>query len=148
MIRAELKTRINKPAEVVFDYVADFDTLPSYDRYVQSARRTSDGPIGVGSTWTHDRTQGPQKITAPIKLVEYERPRRFVMESGSGGFAVRSTMTFAPADGATDVTEVLEMNLRGFVRIMQPLIARQVPKQSMEVHERMKQVIEQLPEPA
>ena len=146
MIRTELSTLIDRPARVVFDYVVDFETLPRYDEFVISVQKTSDGPVGVGSTWTHERRQGPQTIVAPIELVECEPNRRFVMVSGAGGFEVRSTMTFVEASaGSTRVTEVLEMKTKGVTRLFEPLIRRQVPKQGAAVHERMKQVIEALP---
>lgn len=146
VIQTEISTFIERSPSVVFDYLADFENLPTYDRWVISAKKTSTGPLGVGSTWTHERRQGPQKIVAPIELVEYEAPRRFVMLSGSGGFEVRSTMTFEAEGAGTKVTEVLEMKTRGLTRLMEPLIRRQVPGQGAAVHERMKTVIEQLSE--
>jgi hypothetical protein len=38
--------------------------------------------------------------------------------------------------------EVLEMRLSGFVRLFEPMIRRQLPKQSAEVHQRLKEVLE------
>ena len=146
MIRFENSVTVDRDPSTVFNFVVNFETLPKYDRYVISAQKTSTGPIRVGSTWTHIRTQGPQKIVAPIKLTEFDPPRRFVMESGSGGFEVRSTMTFEPSgDGVTKVTEVLEMKTKGLTRLFEPMIKRQVPKQGSEVHDRLKEVIEALP---
>ena len=146
MIRFENSVTVDRDPSTVFNFVVNFETLPKYDRYVISAQKTSTGPIGVGSTWTHIRTQGPQKIVAPIRLTEFDPPRRFVMESGSGGFEVRSTMTFEPSgDGVTKVTEVLEMKTKGLTRLFEPMIKRQVPKQGSEVHDRLKEVIEALP---
>jgi carbon monoxide dehydrogenase subunit G len=146
MIRFENSVNVNRDPSTVFNFVVNFETLPKYDRYVISAQKTSTGPIGVGSTWTHVRTQGAQKIVAPIKLTEFEPPHRFVMDSGSRGFEVRSTMTFDPSgDGVTKVTEVLEMKTKGLTRLFEPMIKRQVPKQAAEVHDRLKEVIEALP---
>ena len=146
MIRTEMSTVIRRARSEVFAYIADFENLPAYDRWVMAVKRTSSGPIGKGSTWTHERTQGPQKIVAPIELVEFDAPKRFVMASGAAGFEVRSTMTFEDdGDGATKVTEVLEMKTKGLTRLFEPFIRRQVPRQGAEVHQKMKQVIERLP---
>jgi len=143
VIRAELATVVNKPLHDVFDYVVDFSNLPTYDRWVETAEKTSEGPIGVGSTWMHTRVQGRRRIEAPIELVEYEPDRRFAMVSGSKGFDVRSTMTLeAQGDAATAMVEVLEMHLSGFVRLFEPMIRRQVSKQGAEVHQRLKEVLE------
>jgi uncharacterized membrane protein len=143
MIRADIETVVKRPIAEVFDYCADFENLPGFDRYVMSVTKTSAGPIGVGSAWTHQRRQGPQKIVAPITLTLYDRPHRFEMDSGSGGFEVHSTMTFEPIDdGSTRIHEVLEMKTKGLTRLFEPVIRRQVPKQSTEVHESLKSVLE------
>ena len=143
MIHSELTTLISRPAAEVFAYVSDFTTLPEYDAYVETARQTSEGPVGLGTTWTHTRTQGRRHIEAPIEMIEFEPNRRFKMKSGSGPFDVRSTMTFE-AQGAneTRVVEVLEMRLSGPLRLLEPIIRRQVGKQGAAVHARLKEVIE------
>ena len=94
VIRTEIATVVNRPRNEVFSYVVDFSNLPQYDRYVETAEKTSEGPIAKGSTWTHRRVQGRRRFDAPIRLAEYEQDRRFVMVSGSNGFDVRSTMRF------------------------------------------------------
>jgi len=143
MIRFQYAGVINRPVHEVFAYVSDFSTLPEYDRFVQSARKTSEGPIGVGTTWTHRRAQGRRSFDAPIRMEAFEPDRRFVMRSGSDGFDVTSTMSFeAAGEGGTRVEEVLEMRLSGFVRLLQPVISRQVPKQGAEVHRKLKEVLE------
>jgi uncharacterized membrane protein len=73
VIEAELATVIERPVHDVFAYVVDFTNLPAYDRWVESVSRTSDGPIGVGSTWTHRRVQGRRRFDAPIELVGTNR---------------------------------------------------------------------------
>jgi uncharacterized membrane protein len=142
MIRAEVSTVVGRPLSETFAYVADFTNLPEYDDWVKSAERTSEGPIGVGSTWTHRRVQGRRAFDAPIELLEYEPDRRFVMKSGSRGFDVRSTMTFADHDGSTEITEVFEMRLSGLVRLFEPVIRRQAPAQGREVHRKLKERLE------
>jgi uncharacterized membrane protein len=145
MIRTKMTTLIRRTPTVVFDYCSDLDNLPAYDRRVISAKKTSSGPIGLGSTWTHERTQGPQKMVLLIELVEFDAPKRLVFVS-SGGVEVRSPLTFeAAGDGATTVTDVLEVNTKGFMRLLEPLMRRQIPTDAAKVHERLKQIIEALP---
>lgn len=143
MIRTEIVTDIDRPVEEVFAFAADFSNLPRYDRWVESVMKTSDGEVGLGSTWTHRRVQGRRRFDASIRLAEFAPSERFSMVSGAKGFDVRSTMTFLPLDGGrTRVTEVLEIRLNGPVRLFEPLIRRQVPAQATEVHERLKGVLE------
>lgn len=144
MIRSEIVTVIDRPAGEVFAFVADFENLPHYDRWVESCQKTSGGPIGAGSTWTHRRIQGRRRFDAPIQLAEYAPPGHFVTVSGTRGFDVRSTMTFQPLDAQrTQITEVLEMRLSGLPRLLEPVIRRQLPGQGQQVHNRLKKVLEQ-----
>jgi uncharacterized membrane protein len=146
MIRTQIRTIVSRPLADVFAYVADFSTLPQYDPYVLSVERTSAARVGVGSTWRHTRKQGRQTIESPIEVVEYEPNHRLAIVSGSKGFAVRSTQTFASlGDGSTELVEVLEMRLSGVVRLFEPVIRRQVPRQGEEVHRRLKEVLEAAP---
>jgi uncharacterized membrane protein len=143
MIRTEISTVVSRPLADVFSYLADFDNLPQYDPWVTSIAKTSAGPVGVGSTWTHRRVQGRRTINAPIELVEYEPNRRITITSGSKGFEVRSTQSFtASGAGATEVTEVLQMRLSGITRLFEPIIRRQVPQQGADVHRRFKEILE------
>ena len=142
MIKAEHAVEIERPLHDVFLFVSDFATLPEYDRYVISVEKTSDGPVTEGSTWTHTRVQEKRRIVAPIKLIEYVPDQHFVMVSGSKGFDVRSTMTFAVSGTGTKVSEILEMKLSGMVRLFEPFIRGQVPAQLLEVHNKLKHVLE------
>jgi uncharacterized membrane protein len=100
VIRVELVTVVDRPVHDVFAYAVDFSHLPTYDRWVESVEKTSEGPIGVGSTWKHVRVQGRRRIEAPIELVVFEPDRRFGIRSGSKGFDVRSMMTFEAQETA------------------------------------------------
>jgi uncharacterized membrane protein len=146
VISTEIRTMVSRPLAEVFAYVADFSNLPLYDPYVMSIEKTSPGPVRVGSTWLHRRAQGRRSIDAPIQMTEYEPNRRLSIASGSKGIDVRSTQTFTSlGDGSTEVAEVLEMRLSGVVRLFEPIIRRQVPRQAAEVHRRLKELLEASP---
>jgi uncharacterized membrane protein len=143
MIRAQVRTVVNRPVEQVFGYLADFGHLPRHDPWVRKVERTSAGPTGVGSTWRHERVQGRRVIEAPIEIVEYEPNQLLTIKSGSPGFDVRASQTFRPIGAdSVEVVEDLEMRLSGFIRLFTPLIRRQVPKQAAEAHRRFKEVLE------
>jgi hypothetical protein len=82
-------------------------------------------------------------LDAEVPLVEYEPNSRLTIKSGSKGFDVWAAQTFrSVGDDVTEVTEDLEMRLRGTVRLFEPLIRRQAPKQAGEVHRRFKEILE------
>jgi uncharacterized membrane protein len=143
VIRAQVKTVVARPVDVVFAYLADFSHLPEHDPWVKRVKLTSQVSTKVGATWLHERVQGRRTIEAPIEVVEYEPNSRLTIKSGSKGFDVRAAQTFRAIDeDKTEVTEDLEMRLSGIVRLFEPLIRRQVPKQANEVHRRFKEILE------
>ncbi len=142
MIRSELVTTVNRPIEVVFDYLADFSTLPAYEPAVESVQRTSDGPIAVGSTWTHTRRMGRRRVVAPIVLVEYERPSVLAIASDSGPIKVRARQVFETVGDGTVVTETLEMKVSGPARLFEPLIRRQAEQSGQDAHAGFKTILE------
>jgi uncharacterized membrane protein len=143
VIRAQVKTVVARPIDVVFSYLADFTHLPEHDPWVKRVKLTSPSSTGVGATWLHERVQGRRTIEAPIEVVEYEPNARLTIKSGSKGFDVRAAQTFRSiGDDSTEVTEDLEMRLSGIVRLFEPLIRRQVPRQAAEVHSRFKEILE------
>ena len=49
MVRVEGEIVIDRPAEEVFDFVADERNEPRYNPKMRRAEQISDGPIGVGT---------------------------------------------------------------------------------------------------
>jgi uncharacterized membrane protein len=143
VIRAQVMTVVARPIGVVYTYLADFSHLPEHDPWVKRVELTSSQPTGIGATWLTERVQGKRTIEAPIEVVEYEPSSRLTIHSWSKGFDVRAAQTFrSVGEDATEVTEDLEMRLSGIVRLFEPLIRRQVPKQASEVHRRFKEILE------
>jgi uncharacterized protein YndB with AHSA1/START domain len=72
---------IGVPPEVVFAYIADPERLPEWTPGVLSIRRTSDGPVGVGTTTeTLIETFGVRQ-TLLGRCTVFEAPRRLVVET-------------------------------------------------------------------
>ena len=55
MITAEASTMINRPVEEVFQFAMDTDKLTQWQGNLLETKQTSDGPMGVGSTFDEIR---------------------------------------------------------------------------------------------
>ncbi|MGH3050931.1 MAG: SRPBCC family protein [Gaiellaceae bacterium] len=132
MIRATWSVRIERPAEEVFDYIADVDHEPEWNPRVSNVVRTSPGPIGLGAVWEGDnRRIGHQVATIEV----YERPRLLSFESRSPRAELRIRFELEPdGDGATLVTCAGELTTKGPLRLLEPLLARTTRRRSR--HER------------
>ena len=108
MGRIQLQTVIEAPIERVFDLARDIDF---HQRSVEHtgeravAGRTS-GPIGPGETVTWKARHFGRTWSLTSRIVDFDRPRRFVDEQASGPFqSFRHEHRFEPADGGTVMTD-------------------------------------------
>ena len=125
MQRVEGSARIPAPPEEVFAYLADLDNVADWQGGVTSARRTSDGPMGIGSTAIVIRELMGQRLEAPLTVNAYEPPRRIGIGSEVSGVKAQATLDLAPADEgrATDLAFAMEIRGSGLTSFMEPMIA-------------------------
>jgi len=104
MARAEVSTTINRPIEEVFAVLSDLSNNPKWaSGSVETPKKTSDGPIGVGTTWhTVGKFLG-RRIESDAEYTEFEANRKIAATSKSGPFPLEFTMTLEPVDGGTQL---------------------------------------------
>ena len=125
MQRVEGSARIPAPPDEVFAYLADLDNVADWQGGVTAAPRTSDGPLGIGSTATVTRQLLGQRLDAPLTVNAYEPPRRIGIGSEVSGVSAQATLDLTPADGgrATDLAFSMEIRGSGLTSFMEPMIA-------------------------
>ena len=125
MQRVERSVRIAAPVDEVFGYVGDLDNLAEWQSGVTTARRTSDGDVGVGATALITRELMGQRMEAPLTVTEHEPPRRLAVASEVSGVKATATFDLVPADDAraTDLTFAMEVRGSMLTAFMEPMIA-------------------------
>jgi len=124
MRRVERSARIGAPPAEVFDYVANLDNVADWQTGVVRAERTSEGEMGVGATALVVRQVAGQRIAAPLRITEYEPPRRLVIGSEVSGVKALAELDLAPADGgATDLRFAMQIRGSLLTSFMEPMIA-------------------------
>lgn len=125
MQRVERTATFAAPPAEVFAYLSDLDRLSEWQTGIVDARRTSEGPLGVGATATVTRELMGQRIVAPLTITAYEPDRRLGIDSEVSGVDVAALLHLSPADGgtATEVSFSMEIRASGFTRFMEPVIA-------------------------
>lgn len=124
MQRVEGSAIIPASPEAVFAYVSDLDHLAEWQAGVVEARLTSDRPLLAGATATVTRELMGQRITAPLRVVEIEPPRRLVVESEASGVRATAALDLAASgDGETDLSFAMEIRGSGMTGFMEPMIA-------------------------
>jgi len=133
---------ITRPLDEVFAFVSDARNRPSWDGSVDSEELTSPEPIRVGSTVrTRMRSMG-RDYEIDWEIVEHEPPTRQRIESTSGPFSTTLVYELAGDGDGTSVRFSVTGRPTGFLRLIQPLIARTTQRNLDEGFARLKGVLE------
>ena len=123
---------ISAPADKVFAYVSDLTKLTEWAQFSTEVRQTSQGPVGVGSTFD---TSGKQfgKHTDHVTVTEYVPGKKFAVEVKGDAGESRNWFELADQGGSTKVTKVLEFIKPALsARLAAPVIRRIAPKNLMK----------------
>jgi len=141
-MRFENSLVVNAPADKVFAYVSDLTKLPEWGKFSTGVRKTSEGPVGVGTTYETDGKQFG-KHTDKVTVTEYVPGKAFATEStGSAGHS-RVIMMLEPQGDATKLTRVQEfMKTALSTTIFSPMVKAIAPKGLLKDLQNIKAKIE------
>lgn len=109
------------PADA-FAYMADFANARFWDPSVSRAARDSDGPVGIGSSFSLVARFAGRDVPLMYTIVAHESPARVVLEARSG-FVSRDTITVeAAAAGGSVVHYEAVLAFNGVARLFDPLM--------------------------
>jgi carbon monoxide dehydrogenase subunit G len=121
-MKGEMKCAVNRPVEEVFDFLADIRHEAAWNPRVIRIDKTSDGPIGAGTTF-----HGLYKGIGPLRseLVEYERPRQLSFRSSGPRMRIAGMFVLSTVQGKSSVALNANLEPQGPFRFIAPLIKRQ-----------------------
>ena len=122
MLKIESSMVINRPVEEVFAVLSNVENNPKWSSAFLEVNKTSEGPVGVGTTWRGVGKFLGQQIEVEIEETEYEPNRKSTQKSKSP-FPVDQQMTFEKVDGGTRVNLIFEAEPGGFFKLAEPLFA-------------------------
>jgi len=126
-MKIEISTVINRPVEEVFAVLSNAENNPKWSSAFLEVKKTSEGPIGVGTTWRGLGKFLGQRIETEIEVTEYEPNRKSAQKSKSP-FPVNQQMTFESVEGGTRVNVRFEAEPGGFFKLAEPLFATMVKR--------------------
>ena len=139
MIEHEFQTTVARSPEEVFDFLVDFRNEPQWEPNCREAEKTSDGPIGQGTTFRANM-KGMGRVESEI--VEFERPARFASQDKARGMSGRSEFRFDAKNGGTQVSGKLRMQPQGLMRVLEPLMRPRVKRMLGELPDNLRRGIE------
>ena len=137
MMRFENSLIVERPVDQVFAFIADFENMPRWNYFVLEVRKTTPGPIGLGTTFYQRRKTDEQHYS----IIEYEPDSRVTVETIPPAPALRMSFTFESVGGSTHLTD--EWVVRGgIIGFLGPLAAGRVKAAAAENLGKLKQLLE------
>jgi uncharacterized protein YndB with AHSA1/START domain len=142
MITVEKTVLIDRSPEAVFAFVSDQTNAPQWQRGLTVVRRTTDGPIGVGTRHTFERTLMGRRMDGSNEYTRYE-PNELVAFAWTG--PIPGQASYVVERGGSDGTRLaarLEMRAHGMLRLAEPLLAAGLRRDVMANLVTLKHVLE------
>ena len=125
----ELTFVINRPIEEAFGFLSNLENDIKWRSEWVESRKTSEGPIGVGSTFCLTGEFLGRRVPTTYEVIEYEPNRSAAWKTVSGPLPLTFQRTFERVKGGTRFTIRYEADVRGFFKLVMSLLARTVKRQ-------------------
>ncbi len=122
MARIEINLVISRPVEEVFAFVSNSENLPRWRSTSLEVKKTSTGPLGVGSTFKGRFTFLGRQFDGNLVVTAHEPNRVYVSKIAEGPFPLETGYTLEPVENGTHVTFVVEGAPGGFFKFAEPLV--------------------------
>ena len=121
-VRERIETPL--PIDEAFAYVADFANSQEWDPGVATAERVDPGPVGVGSTYRLGVRMGGRVAPMDYRISVFEPPNRVVLTGSGSGVTAVDDIRFQRLDAGTRIDYTADIELGGFLGLIQPLLGR------------------------
>jgi carbon monoxide dehydrogenase subunit G len=116
---------IERPAEEVFTYLADFENVPRWNYAIEHTTKVSDGPVGVGTVFRQIRSL-PSRSEESFEVTAFEPNHRLAIEGQVGSFASHIEYRIEPGAESTRVTNQVDLKPKGVLGLVGQLASSRV----------------------
>ena len=143
MSKTVVDITIMRPPEEVFAFITNFENNPQWQSGMKSCKFTSEGAVGVGTTYEQVASFLGKTIVTSFEVIEYEPHRRVRFVSRQSTFPLRILRSVEPIDGGTHVHAVIEGEPTGFLfTLLGPLLDRMVTRSINRDYAKLKALLE------
>lgn len=142
--RFEESVEIARPPEEVFAFVADSENDARWTPQVEEVRKTSEGPVGVGTTYEAVVSLLGRRFEVTGEISEYDEPnRKLGLRTVSGPLRIEAVRTVEAVPGGARFTLTAEMRTGGFFWLLpDPLFAVLLRWQGKRTLDNLKAILE------
>ena len=116
---------IERSPHDVFVFVSDLENVPKWNYAIVETRKTSDGPVGVGTTYRQVRSI-PSRSEERLQVVEFEPNQRFAVHGSLGPFEGTLSYEFEEIGGSTRLTNGADLEAHGIKRLAARVVSGRV----------------------
>jgi carbon monoxide dehydrogenase subunit G len=142
MARIEESVEIKRPADKVFAFTTDAKSWPKWQSTFPEASQTSQGPVGVGTTFKGKIHMMGLTMNWTAKAIEYEPNRKFGKNITCGNITNEQHNTYTPIEGGTRFTIVYDMKVGGLMKLFSPMIVSSTRKALKKALSNLKSILE------
>ena len=141
----EVTTEINRPVEEVFEYVS---TPKNDEKWIEVVLNTSNSSeeMNVGLRWAREADWLVGSTEIIMECIIYEPPNRYGYKTVSGfsndRLMTTEEFTFRNQEDGTQLTQSSSVQLRGYLRFLQPLLSRMIQTGVESNHMTLKSILE------
>ncbi len=144
MAGGEVVIEVERTPEEVWKVIADVERAPEWVPDMISARKLTEGEIGVGTRYHEVISMQGKESEAELEITRYEPHRVFAHEGEGGPAKFSATFTLEPTDSgqSTKLTHSWTLKMSGIMRMMEPMIRGLVQKNSEAATDNLKRLLE------
>ena len=136
---------IARPAETVFDFVADQRNEPRYNPRMVRVDKVTGGPVGKGTVFRSAVRAAGRATDMRSELTGYHRPAWLASRTTVEQADIAGTLTFDPVPGGTRMRWAWVVRPKGASRVLTPVISRIGRRQERAIWTGMKRYLEAQP---
>jgi uncharacterized protein YndB with AHSA1/START domain len=143
MIQVEASTQIARRPADVFDFLTEVENLPRWQAGVTEAKPLTPGAMRIGSQFSQKTRVGPWNLDTIGTVSELKTNERIAFQlKSTGPLNCEVNFDLQPAAGGTRLTLRGVAQLKGLWRLLRPLLANELQKETTTEVALMKQLLE------
>jgi hypothetical protein len=145
MARIEGEILIDRPVDVVFDYVADQSNEPRYNPQMVRAEKITAGPVRKGTQFRSAVASRGRTAEMLTECTGYDRPALFATTTTMAQADISYTLRFEPVAAGTRMRWSGQVRPKGAVRLLGPVITWMGIRQEQRIWTSLKKHLEAAP---
>jgi len=141
MIQHEVTLHLKRPVEQVFAFLADYQNLRTWQSNLIENEQLTEGPFRVGTRFREVRRTGPGQSEIHGEITDFEPNKRFSTRTTTKP-QVTVSYSLEGENGGTRLNYKFVMLTSGMMRLLEPLIAGSIKKDTNLDFQKLKNILE------